>query len=70
MLPRILGAELSRFGGALTRMQPMDDLADIMGDFRPRAELPWKIPVAEAATRPMTSRSLSERMAHWAQKAD
>lgn len=70
VLPRILGAELSRFGGALTRMQPMDDLADIMGDFRPRAELPWKIPVAEAGKRPMTSRSLSERMAHWAQKAD
>lgn len=68
-LPAALGALASRYGGRRVFDRPLENLAELMGDTRPRTELPWRIPVCEDGADPLTSRSLSEHLRQWGESA-
>ena len=69
VLPTAMGALASRYGGRRVLDRQLEDFADLMGDRRPRSELPWRVPVCENGRDPLTSRSLGEHLRKWAASA-
>lgn len=65
VLPAAMGALASQYGGRRVLDRPLEDFAELMGDTRPRSELPWKIPVCKNGADPLTSRSLCEHLRQW-----
>ncbi|WP_070776926.1 4-alpha-glucanotransferase [Brevibacterium sp. HMSC07C04] len=68
-VPAIMGALANRYGGRGVLDGPLGEFAAIMGDSRPRGELPWRVPVCENGRKPITSRSLAEHLKRWGASA-